>query len=107
MSTLGCAIVSMGLLICQPGDVKVKAYVAGAPPDWMFKPVRVVRPEEKPALFRRYFSKLHKDSWKNLTDGSFEAAMTAKYGPRRLILIDWSKVKGYRPVASASKSEAD
>ena len=38
----------------------------------------------------------HKGIW-TMTDAELDLAMTAKFGPRRHLSIDWSKVKGSRP----------
>jgi len=86
VSTIGCVIFKMGLMLCQPGDRFIETYVAGDTPRMLL--------ETRITLMGA--SDHHKELWGSLTDAKLEAAF-ADWGPRRHIPIDWSKVKGYKP----------
>ncbi len=92
MSNIGCFVYMAGVLLCGPDHKVVHTYVAGEPP----APVVARTGPEKHAMIKRHLSKLHRNLWK-MTDDELDLVMTAKYGPRRHLSIDWSKVKGYQP----------
>lgn len=86
MSTIGCVVFKVGLMLCQPGDQFIETYVAGDTPKRLMETTAFIKDT----------STFHMNAWAGLTDAKLEEAF-ADWGPRRHLPIDWSKVKGYKP----------
>ena len=82
MSTIGCTMVMVGMMVCRPDYTVIQTYVAGDLPKRSFET----------SLFLKAASEHHQAVWGHLTDDMINAAFS-DWGPRRYLPIDWSRVR--------------